>query len=267
MPFADVGTGADTIRLHYRLDGNPARPCVVLSNSLGTDLTMWDAHAGALSTNFCILRYDTRGHGRSDRGRIAFGIEQLGDDVIKLLDHLGIASATFCGISMGGLTGQWLGIHAPRRIDRLVLANTAARIGTADGWSTRAAQVRDAGMAAVADGAAVRWFTPAFIERAPGAVARMVATLRAQDPQGYAACCDALAGADLRGAIGAIAAPTLVVAGEHDPVTTVADGAWLCDRIAGAQLVTLAASHISNIEAEAAFTHALRSFLLDQSQK
>jgi 3-oxoadipate enol-lactonase len=263
MPFADVGTGADTIRLHYRLDGDPAHPCVVLSNSLGTDLGMWDAQAGALSAEFRVLRYDTRGHGQSGGGVAGFGIGQLGRDVIGLLDHLGIARAAFCGISMGGLTGQWLAVHAPHRIAKLVLANTAATIGTADGWSTRADQVRSAGMAPVADGAAARWFTPAFIERAPGTVARLLATLRAQDPQGYAACCDALAGADLRGTVGAIAAPTLIVAGEHDPVTTVADAAWLWERIAGARLVTVPASHISNIEAEEAFTHALRHFLLD----
>jgi 3-oxoadipate enol-lactonase len=263
MPFADVGNGADTTRLHYRLDGDPVRPCLVLSNSLGTGLGMWDAQASALSTDFCVLRYDTRGHGRSDRGRLPFGIGQLGDDVLGLLDHLGIASASFCGISMGGLTGQWLGIHAPRRIERLVLANTAARIGSFDTWSARAGQVRAAGMDAVADGAAARWFTPAFIERAPSTVARLVDALRAQDPRGYAACCDALARADLRDSVAVIAAPTLVVAGEHDPVTTVDDGRRLCERIARAQLVTVPASHISNIEAAEAFTHALRRFLLD----
>jgi 3-oxoadipate enol-lactonase len=181
--------------------------------------------------------------------------------VLALLDHLGIGKAAFCGISMGGLTGQWLGIHAPQRIERLVLANTAARIGTLDAWAARSQQVRSTGMDAIADGAPARWFTPAFIERAPGTVARLVATLRAQDADGYAACCDALAGADLRDAAGRIAVPTLVLAGEHDPVTTVLDAEWLCERIPHAQMALLPASHISNIEAEAAFTAALRDFL------
>jgi len=261
MPFAVVGTGSDTIRLHYRLDGDPSRPCVVLSNSLGTDLHMWDAQAGALSAGFAVLRYDTRGHGRSPAGTGPVNIEVLGRDVIGLLDHLGIASAAFCGISMGGVTGQWLGIHAPQRIDKLVLANTAASIGTPDGWHARAGQVRTAGMGGVADGAAARWFTDAFIEREPDTVARLVATLRNQDPQGYAACCEALAGADLRGEVAAIPVPTLIVAGEHDPVTTVADAIWLRDRIAGARLLTVPASHISNIEAAPAFTEALHAFL------
>jgi 3-oxoadipate enol-lactonase len=263
MPFADIGNGADTARLHYRLDGDPDQSCLVLSNSLGTDLGMWDAQARTLGADFLVLRYDTRGHGLSSGGNAPLEIERLGRDVIELLDHLDIASAAFCGISMGGLTGQWLGIHAPQRIDKLVLANTAARIGSLESWRARADQVRAGGMETIADGAGARWFTPAFIEREPDTVAGLVETLRAQDAQGYAACCDALAHADLRGSIAAIAAPTLVVAGEHDPVTTVADGAWLRERIAGAQLVTVPASHLSNIEAADAFTHALRRFLLD----
>jgi 3-oxoadipate enol-lactonase len=263
MPFADIGSTADPIRIHYRLDGDPTRPCLVLSNSLGTDLGMWDAQASALSADFCVVRYDTRGHGRSDGGKLPFDLGLLGRDVIGLLDHLGIASAAFCGISMGGLTGQWLGIRAPQRIDKLVLANTAAKIGSFENWSARARQVRGAGMDAVADGAAARWFTPTFIEREPDTVARLVQTLRAQDPQGYAACCGALADADLRNTVASIAAPTLVIAGQRDPVTTIDDATWLWERIAGAHLVTLPASHISNIEAAEAFTHTLRRFLLD----
>jgi 3-oxoadipate enol-lactonase len=261
MPFAAVGTGSDTIRLHYRLDGDPSRPCVVLSNSLGTDLHMWDAQAGALAAGFSVLRYDTRGHGRSPAGAGPVDIAALGRDVLGLLDHLGIAGAAFCGISMGGVTGQWLGIHAPQRIDKLVLTNTAARIGTPEAWLARAGQVRTTGMDGVADGAAARWFTDAFIARAPDTVAQLVAALRKQDPQGYAACCEALAGADLRAEVAAIAVPTLLVAGEHDPVTTLTDATWLRDRIAGARLVTVPASHISNIEAAPAFTQALHAFL------
>ncbi|MFC5548817.1 3-oxoadipate enol-lactonase [Massilia aerilata] len=251
----------DEVRLHYRTDGERGRPCLVLSNSLGTDLSMWDVQADALAADFFVLRYDTRGHGASSTGARAFGIERLGRDVLALLDHLDIERAAFCGISMGGLTGQWLGSHAPQRIVKLVLANTAAKIGSADAWTARADLVRAAGMDAVADGAAARWFTPPFIADAPATVAAMVATLRAQPAQGYAACCDALSAADLRGAVGHIAAPTLVIAGEHDPVTTVADGDWLRARIAGARLATVPASHISNVEAAPAFTRALREFL------
>jgi 3-oxoadipate enol-lactonase len=257
MPFAQI----DDVHLHYRTAGDPANPCVVFSNSLGTDLRMWDAQAAALANRFYIVRYDTRGHGQSARGSAPVTIARLGQDVVGLLNLLGIRRAHFCGISMGGLTGQWLGAHAPARIGRLVLANTAARIGTAEGWSARAALVRGEGMGAVADGAAARWFTPAFIERERHTVSLMIGALREQDAEGYAACCDALAEADLRGALGSIAAPTLSIAGEFDPVTTVADGEALAAGIRGAQLASVPASHISNIEAEQAFTSVLLRFL------
>jgi 3-oxoadipate enol-lactonase len=252
---------AEHLGLHYRIDGNPVRPCLVLSNSLGTDLSMWDAQTESLAADFFVLRYDTRGHGRSTHDGAPLTIERLGSDVLALLDHLGIDKAAFCGISLGGLTGQWLGIHAPERIRKLVLANTAARIGNVDGWSARATQVCQNGMGATADGAPARWFTQDFIAGAPDTVARMVRTLRAQDAEGYAACCNALAEADLRADVSNIAVPTLVIAGEHDPVTTVADGEWLRERIPDARMATVPASHISNIEAGAEFTAILSEFL------
>jgi 3-oxoadipate enol-lactonase len=261
MPFADIDDQAGKVRLHYRTDGDAARPCLVFSNSLGTDLGMWDAQAAALSAGYFVLRHDTRGHGQSGAGSGPLSIERLGRDVIALLDHLGIDKAAFCGISMGGLTGQWLGIHAPQRLTKLVLANTAARIGKVEGWTARVAEVRSSGMAPIADGAPARWFTEAFAAREPDTVARMVSTLGAQDAEGYAACCDALAHADLRDRVAQIAAPTLVIAGEYDPVTTVADGEWLRDRIPGARMASVPASHISNIEAEAQFTAQLSAFL------
>ena len=251
----------DGTPLHFRTDGDPAHPCLVLCNSLGTDLSMWDAQADALASRLFVVRIDTRGHGQSGTGDAPFGIDRLGLDVIALLDHLQVERAAFCGISMGGLVGQWLGIHQPQRLNALVLANTAARIGSVEGWQARAALVRSEGMNAVADGAAARWFTPPFIEREKAAVARMVDTLRAQDANGYAACCEALAQADLRAGVAAITAPTLVIAGEHDPVTTVADGRWLQQQIAGASLATVAASHISNVEQPQQFTSLLHAFL------
>jgi 3-oxoadipate enol-lactonase len=259
MTFIQV----DDVRLHVRTDGDPARPCIVLSNSLGTDLSMWDPQAAALARDHHVVRYDTRGHGRSTLGTAPVTLERLGRDVVGLLDVLAIPRARFCGISMGGLTGQWLGIHAPQRFDGLVLANTAARIGTAEGWHARAAQVRREGMDGVADGAASRWFTADFIAREPYVVKRMIGRLREQPPAGYAACCDALADADLRATLGAIAVPTLIVAGAADPVATVADAVWMRERIRGASVVSLAASHLSNIEAGAPFTSALQAFQAD----
>jgi 3-oxoadipate enol-lactonase len=257
MPYLDI----EEARLHYRTDGSAGAPCVVLSNSLGTDLSMWDAQAAALASEYFVLRYDTRGHGQSSAGDASIDIGQLGGDVLALLNHLGIERAAFCGISMGGVTGQWLGIHAPQRLTQLVLANTAARIGTTEGWTARARQVQQDGMAAIADGAAARWFSSGFIEREPATVSRMVHRLREQDPAGYAACCEALAHADLRQQVAGIAVPTLVVAGEFDPVTTVTDGEFLRQAIPGARLEQVPASHISNVEASAQFTALLLAFL------
>ena len=256
QPFIIDGTP-----LHYRTDGDRAHPCLLLCNSLGTDLTMWDAQAEALASSHFVVRVDTRGHGQSGTGKTPFGIDRLGLDMVALLDHLRIERATFCGISMGGLTGQWLGMHYPQRLTALVLANTAARIGSMEAWQARAALVRKEGMAAVADGAAARWFTPPFVEREAAMVARMVGKLRAQDASGYAACCEALAQTDLRAQVAAITVPTLVIAGAHDPVTTVSDGRDLQQQIAGARLSVLPASHLSNVEAAAAFTALLREFL------
>jgi 3-oxoadipate enol-lactonase len=249
------------LRLYFRTDGDPAKPCVVLSNSLGTDLSMWDAQAASLVRDFHVLRYDTRGHGQSESGFAPFSLATLGYDVVGLLDALAIPRAHFCGISMGGMIGQWLGIHQPRRLGKLVLANTSARIGTAEGWSGRADQVREGGIAGVADGAAARWFTPDFIARAPQVVDRMIGRLRVQDTQGYAACCDALARADLRDAVPGIGCAPLIIGGRADPVTTMEDARWLVDQIAGASLAELDASHISNVEAEQAFSEHLLRFM------
>lgn len=254
--------GAEQIA--WRMEGPPGAPVLVLSNSLGTSLSMWDAQAAALSRHFRVLRYDTRGHGASGLGAdpsSGYTLEQLGTDVLRLLDGLGIGRAAFCGISMGGLTGLWLGIRAPDRLERLVVANSAARIGSADGWRQRAAQVSADGMDSVADGACGRWFTPAFSARAPQRVAALVDGLRRTSPAGYAACCKALAAADLRASIAAIGVPTLLVAGRHDLITTPADAAFMASQIANAASVELAASHLSNIEAEAAFSQALLGFL------
>ena len=257
MPIAIIN---DTC-IHYRTDGERRLPALVFSNSLGTDLGMWQAQADALAGHYHVVRYDTRGHGLSASPAGPYSIAQLGADVVALLDHLDIEQVHFCGLSMGGVTGQWLGVHAARRLGKLVLANTAARVGTAEGWQTRAAAVRAHGLAAIADSAASRWFTPEFVQRQPAVANAMAKRLRGQNYQGYAACCDALAGADLRGEIDAITCPTLIIAGTADPVTTVADAEAMRSAIPGARLAALPASHISNVEAPAAFTRVLLEFL------
>ncbi|WP_020656521.1 3-oxoadipate enol-lactonase [Massilia niastensis] len=248
--------------LHYRCQGKPAMPTVVLSNSLGTELGMWEDLAYRLARHFHVLRYDTRGHGASASPAGPYSLDLLGRDVLGLLDALDIARAHFVGLSMGGAIGQWLGVHAPHRLERLVLANTAARIGTPEGWRARAAAVRATGMEEIAAGSPGRWFTPGFVQAQPDLVGAMQANLRQADPEGYAACCDALADADLREAIVRIPVPTLVIAGALDPVTTVADARFMQEAIPGASLASVPASHLSNLEVPELFAETVDAFLL-----
>ena len=249
------------IRVHYRFDGPETAPVLVLSNSLGTTLDMWGAQIPAFSQHFRVLRYDTRGHGGTEVSPGPYRIDQLGNDVIGLLDALSLDRVHFCGISMGGLIGQWLGVHAPHRLNRLVVSNTAARIGTAEGWQARAKLVREQGMAEVAAGALGRWFTEDFAKRAPEQIDPPLSQLRQSPPAGYAACCDALAVADLRDEIARIPVPVLAVTGSADPVTSPADACFIAERVPGAQWAELPASHLSNIEAADAFNHAILAFL------
>ncbi|WP_338761043.1 3-oxoadipate enol-lactonase [Massilia sp. METH4] len=258
--------GTDTAHLNghacrYRVDGDRSKPALLMCNSLGTDHTMWNAQANALSGHFHLIRYDARGHGGSGSPPGPYSLEMLANDALALLDHLAIRSAHVVGLSMGGLVAQCLGIYAPHRVRRLVLANTASRIGTGEGWRGRAAAVRAGGLADIAASAPARWFMPAFAAEYRALVEPLQRALRHQAAEGYAACCDALAAADLRDEVGAIRAPVLVIAGDADPVTTVADGVDLCTRIPDAKLVTLPASHLSAIEVPAAFTRELSSFL------
>ncbi|MBA5607028.1 3-oxoadipate enol-lactonase [Duganella sp. FT3S] len=254
---------SNDIDIHFETEGDRHLPALLFSNSLGTDWRMWQPQAEHLRSRFHVIRYDTRGHGQSGTPSGPCSLAQLGHDVLALLDHLDIERAHVCGISMGGATAQWLGIYAPQRLRKLVIANSAARIGTEAGWRERAALARREGLDDIADGAPARWFGPAFAAAEPQAVAALVATLRAGSAHGYAACCDALAGADLRPQLPLIAAPTLIIAGAADPVTTVVDAQAMRQLIPHAELVTLAASHISNIEAAPAFNEALANFLAD----
>lgn len=257
----DALTLDDGLRLRYRRDGRRDGPALVFSNSLGTNLHMWDAQVAALGDALQLVRYDTRGHGGSSVTPAPYTLDRLGLDVLALLDGLGIERAHFCGISMGGLIGQWLGVHAPGRLLRLVVANTAARIGSETGWRERAQLVRERGMDQVAAGAAERWFTPGFTATQALVVSTLIERLRATSAEGYAACCDALAVADLRESIAAIPVPTLALAGSRDPVTTPADADLIAREVPGATRANLVASHHSNVEQAAAFSDAVIRFL------
>lgn len=247
--------------LHYRFDGDRAAPVVVLSNSLGTTLDMWEPQAAVLAERHCVLRYDTRGHGQSDVPPGPYTIDALGRDVVALLDHLGIARAAFCGLSLGGMTGMWLGVHAPQRITRLVLANTSACMDAPAAMDERIAAVTAGGVAAIAPAVLGRWFTPAFAAREPARVAAVRAMLESSPAAGYVACCHAIRAMDQRADVARIAVPTLVVAGTHDPSTPPAAGRFLAGRIPGARYVELPTAHLSNVEAAVEFNAALTAFL------
>ena len=212
MPHLEVG-GA---KLYYRLDGPEDAPVLVLSSSLGTIHDMWEPQMAALVPHFRVLRYDTRGHGASGVSEGPYAIEGLGHDVLALMDALGIERVSFCGLSMGGMIGMWLGINAPERLTRLALCNTSARIGSPEVWNQRIATVREHGMAAIVPGVIERWLTAPFRERWPRTVARLAAMLQETPAEGYVACCAAVRDMDQLDFVRRITVPTLVVAGIQD---------------------------------------------------
>lgn len=254
-------TMIDGCRIAWRMDGPADAPVLVLSNSLGTAMAMWDDQVPALSRHFRVLRYDTRGHGASSVMPGDTSLDRLGRDVIGLLDALGIESPHFCGLSLGGMTGQWLGVHAPDRIDRLVIANSSSFMGPPESWQQRMNTVREQGMAAITQAVLDRWFTPAFAAIAAPGLARTREQLLATAPGGYAACCAAIRDMDLRPVVHLIDRPTLVIAGSQDPATPPDHAQAIATAIAGARLASLEAAHLSNIEQPAAFTAALLDFL------
>ena len=258
MAIFDSGKG----KLHYQMEGADDAPLLVMSNSLGTTLDMWLPQMPALLEHFRVLRYDTRGHGQSEVTPGPYTIAQLGQDVLALLDHVGAPRAHFCGLSMGGMTGMWLGIHAPDRIDRLALCNTSAAIGVPEMWNARIAQVRQGGMAVVIDAVLERWFTPDFLAHAPAQVERVRAMLANTQVEGYVANCAAVRDMDQRTELSRITAPTLVIGGKHDKATPPEHGELIARSIPGAKYVELNAAHLSNWEVAQAFTQQLLSFLL-----
>jgi 3-oxoadipate enol-lactonase len=253
---------AHGIRIYHELSGPEDAPVVMLSNSLGTRLEMWDPQMPALAARYRVLRYDSRGHGRSDAPPAAYTIGLLAEDAIALLDALGIAKVHFCGLSKGGAVGQWLGIHHGPRLASLVLCATAAHLPPAELWNQRIEQTAREGMASVVDGVTERWFTKAWLATPRPEVEQVRAMILATPPHGYGACCAAIRDMDQRAALGAIRTPTLLIAGADDPATTVEVMRALQQGIAGARLVEIPqAAHLVNIEQAARFNAALLEFL------
>ena len=235
--------------VHHTFAGPEEAGVVVLSNSLGTTLEMWEPQAAVLARDRRVLRYDMRGHGRSPVPETPYSIADLGADLVALLDLHGIERASLCGISLGGMVSMWVAAHAPERVDRLVLCSTSAIMGPPESWTDRAALVRREGMGAVAGPVVARWFTPGFAAARADVVAAIRAQLASTPPEGYAGCCEAIKDMDQRPDLPSISAPTLVIAAAGDPSTPPAHARTIAGLIPGARLEVLdRGAHLVNVE-------------------
>jgi 3-oxoadipate enol-lactonase len=252
-----------TVPLHHQVEGPAGAPALVLLGSLGTDLRMWDAQAAALRGEFRIVRCDARGHGDSPYTAAPWTLADLGADVTRLLDLLGIEKAHVAGVSLGGATATWLAAHAPERVDRLVPCFTSAFFGPPDPWLERAATVRAEGVGAVSEAVLGRWFTDTID---PEVRARMKAMMEATRPDGYAAATEVVAHLDLRDDLSGITAQTLVLSGTEDVATPPAMGRALADGIPGASFVEIpGAAHLGNLERPDVVTDLIRSHLSEET--
>lgn len=261
-PTRDSITTGDGVRIAYRFDGEQDKPVLLLSNSIGTDLHMWDGQVPALTEHFRVLRYDARGHGASDVPSGPYSLDRLGRDVVELLDALDLRRVHVLGLSLGGIVAQWLGIHVPERIDRLVLSNTAAYLGPPQQWDQPIADLLAAtDMRATADMFLHNWFPAGMLDGADEIVEGFRRTLLATRREGVAGSWAAVRDYDLRRTAALIASPTLVIAGEHDTVTSAAHGKELAAAVPGAQFIVLPTVHLANVERPAEFVAAVVSFL------
>jgi 3-oxoadipate enol-lactonase len=240
---------ASTVELHHILEGPEEEPVLVMANSLGTTLRLWDEQATALRERFRVLRYDHRGHGGSPVPPGPYAIEDLGRDALALLDGLGVERFSWCGLSIGGMVGMWLASEAPERVESLVLCCTSALFGSRELWDERIRVAREEGMEALVESVVARWFTPDFFSREPEKVEKASRMLRETDPEGYAGCCAAIRDMDLRDRLGGIRAPTLIVSAAEDPATPPEHGELIRDSIPGASFKVIPnASHLANME-------------------
>ncbi len=249
------------IRLAVSVSGALDKPAIVFSNSLAASYGMWDEVAERLAPYACLVRYDTRGHGLSDAPESGYTIETLGNDVLAVLDKLEIPRAVICGVSLGGLIGMWLGVHASNRVSGLVLANTAANFPPETMWRDRAATARSSGVASFVQPSLERWVTSGYRDKHKSRVAELAAMIAGTSPAGYAGCCEVLAATNVLPDLSRISCPVRSVAGRHDPSTPPARAEEIAAAIPQADLVTLDAAHISCVEAPDAFAESVRDFL------
>ncbi len=253
---------ADGCTIHVEVEGPQNGPVLMLSNSLGTNMHMWDDQVPAFTRHFRVVRFDRRGHGKSAVPKGPYSIERLGRDALAVLDALGIARVNWCGLSMGGMEGQWLGANAASRIDKLVLSNTASYFPDKTMWDGRINIARDKGLAALVDGTIERWFTAEFRQRSPQAVARIREMFLATDVEGYVGCGAAIRDMDNRSLLAKVSVPTLVIAGRHDMGTTLEAGQFIAEHIPGAELAVMETAHIANVEQPQIYTDTVLRFLL-----
>jgi 3-oxoadipate enol-lactonase len=259
MAFVTAGDGT---KIHYEIEGSQYGAPLLFSNSLGTNLHMWDGQIEeALKLGFRVIRYDQRGHGQSDAPKGDYTIARLADDVADLLAALKVGKTAFCGLSMGGFTGIHLAKRHPPLFTRLALCNTAVWMPPADLWEGRIKSVQAGGMRAVVDGIIERWFTPSFRDDRPDAIANIRTQILSTPADGYTGCLAAIRDLDERDKLGLIEAPALVVIGAHDPSTTPERGQYVVERIPGAQKAVLETAHLSNIERPEDFNRVVLGFL------
>ncbi|SEQ07567.1 3-oxoadipate enol-lactonase [Faunimonas pinastri] len=252
---------SDGIAIRYEESGRADGPVLIFSNSLGTDLRLWNAQLQSADAHFRVIRYDQRGHGESESPEGDYTIERLGADVLDLMDALGISQASYVGISMGAMTGLWLGMNHPRRFTRLVLASVSPFLPPKEDWDERIQTIRDEGLEPIADSNMERWFTPEFRQAQPEIVARLHDMVAANDPVGYCNAAGALRDMDLRDKLGLVESPVMVLIGDRDPVTPAKMAEQVLQRIPGSQSRTLQAAHLLNVEQPEAFNKAVMDFL------
>jgi 3-oxoadipate enol-lactonase len=257
MPFANLTSH----NIHYQITGDEAAPVLIFSNSLGTNLHLWDHQISWLSRHFRCIAYDKRGHGQSTTPTGDYSMADLGQDVINLMDHLDIETANWIGLSIGGMTGQWLAANHPLRFEKMVFANTSSFAGgTRQVWVDRIKLVMEEGMDIIASSTTDRWFTKAFQTADPAAVEKMMSMVRQADRQGYASCCAAIRDMDQRESNLSVNLPIMVINGTVDVATPPDMGRLIAETVPNARLEEFEAPHISNVEQQSRFDDAVRIF-------
>jgi 3-oxoadipate enol-lactonase len=256
-----------SVALSYSLIGDPTKPMVVMSSALGTTTAMWESQH-PLGADFSMLLYDHRGLGDSPAPRGPYTVEDLGTDVIALLDKLGVPAVSFCGVSLGGMVGLWLAAHHRERIRRLVVMCALSRLQPAERYIERAAAVRADRIAPIAAGVVSRWFTPRFGEEHPGTLERFAAALASMTAEGYASCCEAIASCDLRAAIHRVVAPTLIIAGADDPFVLASSAVMFGASFHDASVAVVSdAGHLVNVEQPEIVNRLLLDHLIESEEE